>query len=160
MPLSQRLPKLRGFHNFNRREFTEVNLGKLNRFPAGTEVSPELLLETGVVRKILDGVKVLGAGELKVALTVSAHRFSSGARAAIEKAGGTIVLLEPEREDGAEPGAVGTAATGTAGAEPAAAGPAAIESAAAEPAATETTARTAATETADAGAEEAPGAEE
>src|ERR1700704_5251054 len=57
MPLAQRLPKLRGFVNINRREFAVVNLGKLNRFEAGTEVNPELLKEVGLVRKTLGGVK-------------------------------------------------------------------------------------------------------
>jgi large subunit ribosomal protein L15 len=130
MPLSQRLPKLRGFHNFNRREFAEVNLGKLNRFPAGTEVGPQLLLESGVLGKLLDGVKVLGAGELKVALKVSAHRFSGGARAAIEKAGGSVILLEAEPETGTEAAAAASPARSATPArleEPAAERPAAEE---------------------------------
>src|SRR5712691_11775047 len=87
MPLAQRLPKLRGFNNINRREFAIVNLGKLNRFEPGTEVNPELLKEVGLVSKRLGGVKILAAGELKVALKVSAHRVSAGAQAQIEKAG-------------------------------------------------------------------------
>jgi large subunit ribosomal protein L15 len=127
MPLSQRLPKLRGFHNFNRIEYATVNLGKLNRFPAGTEVNPDLLLETGVVRKLLDGVKVLGAGELKVALKVSAHRVSESARKAIEAAGGSIELLGPQPGDeppdkrkrgkkAAKPGATASGAPEPAGA--------------------------------------------
>jgi len=99
MPLSQRLPKLRGFANINRREFAVVNLGKLNRFEAGTEVNPELLKEVGLVRKRLGGVKILAAGELKVALKVSAHRISAGAQAEIEKAAGTIELIGPQAAD-------------------------------------------------------------
>jgi ribosomal protein L18E len=99
MPLSQRLPKLRGFTNINRREFAVVNLGKLNRFEAGTEVNPELLKEVGLVRKRLGGVKILAAGELKVALKVSAHRISAGAQAQIEKAGGSIELIGPQTAD-------------------------------------------------------------
>jgi large subunit ribosomal protein L15 len=99
MPLAQRLPKLRGFHNLNRVEYATVNLGKLSRFPAGSEVGPQLLLETGVIRKALAGVKILGAGELKVALKVSAHRVSAGARKAIEAAGGSVELLGPQRGD-------------------------------------------------------------
>jgi large subunit ribosomal protein L15 len=98
MALTQRLPKLRGFHNINRREFATVNLAKLNRFAAGTEVSPQLLLETGLVRKPLDGIKILAAGELKVALKVSAHRFSAVARTRIEAAGGQVELLGPQPE--------------------------------------------------------------
>jgi large subunit ribosomal protein L15 len=99
MPLAQRLPKLRGFTNFNRKEYAVVNLGKLNRFEAGTDVNPQLLREVGLVRKPLDGIKILAAGELKVALKVSAHRISGGARKAIEAAGGSIELLGPQPED-------------------------------------------------------------
>jgi large subunit ribosomal protein L15 len=99
MPLAQRLPKLRGFTNINRREFAVVNLGKLNRFEAGTEVNPELLKEVGLVRKRLGGVKILAAGELKVALKVSAHRISAGAQAQIEKVGGSIELIGPQTAD-------------------------------------------------------------
>ena len=99
MPLSQRLPKLRGFTNVNRREFAVVNLGKLNRFDAGTEVNPELLKEAGLVRKRLGGVKILAAGELKVALKVSAHRISAGAVAQIEAAGGSVELIGPQTAD-------------------------------------------------------------
>jgi large subunit ribosomal protein L15 len=99
MPLAQRLPKLRGFTNINRREFAVVNLGKLNRFEAGTAVNPELLKEVGLVRKRLGGVKILAAGELTVALKVSAHRISAGAKAQIEKAGGSIELIGPQTAD-------------------------------------------------------------
>jgi large subunit ribosomal protein L15 len=99
MPLAQRLPKLRGFTNFNRVEFAVVNLGKLNRFEAGTEVNPELLKQTGLVRRPLAGVKILAAGELKVALKVSAHRVSAGARDQIEKAGGSVELIGPQPSD-------------------------------------------------------------
>jgi large subunit ribosomal protein L15 len=99
MPLAQRLPKLRGFTNINRKEFAVVNLGKLNRFEAGTEVNPQLLREAGLVRKPLAGIKILAAGELKVALKVSAHRVSGGARRAIEAVGGSVELLGPQPED-------------------------------------------------------------
>ena len=99
MPLAQRVPKLRGFININRREYAEVNIGKLNRFDAGTDVNPQLLQDVGLVRKALDGVKILAAGELKVALKISAHRVSSGARKAIEAAGGSVELLGPQTED-------------------------------------------------------------
>ena len=99
MPLAQRLPKLRGFTNINRKEYAVVNLGKLNRFEKDTEVNPQLLQEVGLVRKPLDGIKILAAGELKVALKVSAHRVSAGARKAIEALGGTVELLGPQTED-------------------------------------------------------------
>ena len=121
MPLAQRLPKLRGFHNFNRREFATVNLGKLNRFEAGTEVGPQLLLETGVISKPLDGIKILGAGQLKVALKVSAHRVSAGARQAIEAAGGSVELLEPQPEKAEAPVVAPAAEPVAAAAEPEAA---------------------------------------
>ena len=62
-PLARRLPK-RGFTNFNRKEYAIVNVESLNRFDAGTEVTPELLVESGLVRKELDGIKILGQGEL------------------------------------------------------------------------------------------------
>jgi large subunit ribosomal protein L15 len=99
MPLAQRLPKLRGFTNINRREFAVVNLGKLNRFEAGTEVNPELLKQVGLVRKTLGGVKILAAGKLKVALKVSAHRISAGAQEQIEALGGSIELIGPQTAD-------------------------------------------------------------
>lgn len=73
-PLFRRLPK-RGFTNINRKEFAIVNLSTLNRFEDGTEVTPELLLETGVISKLNDGVKVLASGAVEKKLTVKAHKF-------------------------------------------------------------------------------------
>jgi large subunit ribosomal protein L15 len=121
MPLAQRLPKLRGFTNINRKEYAVVNLGKLNRFDKDTEVNPQLLQEVGLVRKPLDGIKILAAGELKVALKVSAHRVSSGARKAIEAAGGSVELLGPQTADKPEKRAKKNARTAAAAAK---AGPA------------------------------------
>lgn len=72
MPLFQRLPK-RGFTNINRKEYAVVNLDKLNGFAEGTEVTPELLLETGVISKLNAGVKILGNGKLEKKLTVKAN---------------------------------------------------------------------------------------
>ncbi|HHY71870.1 MAG TPA: 50S ribosomal protein L15 [Bacillus bacterium] len=92
MPLFQRLPK-RGFTNINRKEYAIVNLETLNRFENGTEVTPELLLETGVVSKLNAGVKVLGNGKLEKNLTVKAHKFSSSAKEAIEAAGGKTEVV-------------------------------------------------------------------
>ncbi len=93
MPLSMRLPK-RGFKNYPFRQvYALVNLGDLQRFDAGTVVTPELLLERGVIAKLEDGVKVLGGGELNRALTVRAHRFSRSAAAAIEAAGGKAEVI-------------------------------------------------------------------
>ncbi|TCP24181.1 LSU ribosomal protein L15P [Scopulibacillus darangshiensis] len=92
MPLIQRLPK-RGFKNPTRKEYAVVNVETLNRFEAGTEVTPELLIETRVVRKINDGVKILGNGKLENKLTVKAHKFSASAKEAIESAGGNIEVI-------------------------------------------------------------------
>jgi large subunit ribosomal protein L15 len=91
-PLARRLPK-RGFTNPTRKEYAVVNLEKLVRFEEGTEVTPELLLETGVVSSLKDGVKVLGNGKLEVKLTVKAHKFSVSAKEAIEAAGGKTEVI-------------------------------------------------------------------
>ncbi|WP_407271427.1 50S ribosomal protein L15 [Radiobacillus sp. PE A8.2] len=92
MPLFQRLPK-RGFTNIHRKEFAIVNLETLNRFEDGTEVTPELLLETGVVSKLKAGIKVLGNGVLEKKITVKAHKFSASAKEAIEAAGGQTEVI-------------------------------------------------------------------
>ena len=86
MPLYRRLPK-RGFKNIFATEYAIVNVADLNRFDANTEVTPELLVEAGVIKKTLDGVKVLGNGELEKALTVKAAKFSKSAAEKIEAAG-------------------------------------------------------------------------
>lgn len=92
-PLFRRLPK-RGFTNINRKEFTIVNLSTLNRFEDGTEVTPELLLETGVISKLNDGVKILASGAVEKKLTVKAHKFSSSAKEAIEaNSGGSVEVI-------------------------------------------------------------------
>lgn len=87
-PISRRLPK-RGFTNINRKEYAVVNVETLNRYEDGTEVTIALLLEDGVVKKELSGLKVLGNGELTKKLTVKAVKFSASAKEAIEKVGGT-----------------------------------------------------------------------
>jgi large subunit ribosomal protein L15 len=93
MPLQRRIPKLKGFTNPNRVEYAVVNVDKLGRaFEAGTEVTPELLRQHGMVRKSLP-VKVLGQGELDRALTIRAHAVTSSARAKIEQAGGAVEIL-------------------------------------------------------------------
>src|SRR5690606_10578155 len=91
-PLFQRLPK-RGFTNINRKEYAIVNLDVLNRFEDGTEVTPELLIETGVVSKEKAGIKVLAKGTIEKKLTVKAHKFSSAAKEAIEAAGGSLEVI-------------------------------------------------------------------
>lgn len=91
-PLFRRIPK-RGFTNFTRKEYAIVNVEALNKFEKGTEVTPELLIETGLVGKELCGIKILGEGELKVALTVKANKFSKSAVESIEKAGGKTEVI-------------------------------------------------------------------
>jgi large subunit ribosomal protein L15 len=91
-PLFRRLPK-RGFTNISRKEYAVVNLTVLNRFEEGTEVTPELLIESGVVKNEKAGIKVLANGTVEKKLTVKAHKFSSAAKEAIEAAGGTTEVL-------------------------------------------------------------------
>ncbi|MEI3614536.1 50S ribosomal protein L15 [Pseudogracilibacillus sp. SO30301A] len=91
-PLFQRLPK-RGFTNINRKEYAIVNLETLNRFDDNTEITPELLLETGVVSKAKSGIKVLGNGTVNKKLNVKAHKFSTAAKEAIEAAGGKTEVI-------------------------------------------------------------------
>jgi large subunit ribosomal protein L15 len=92
MPLIRRLPK-RGFNNsaFAVR-YATVNLSDLEKFDAGTEINEALLREKGLVRGKLEGVKILGNGELTKALTITATKVSAAAREKIEKAGGSITL--------------------------------------------------------------------
>ncbi|MBM7573073.1 50S ribosomal protein L15 [Aquibacillus albus] len=92
MPLFQRLPK-RGFTNINRKDFAIVNLETLNKFEDGTEVTPELLKESGVVSKLKSGIKILGNGAVEKKLTVKAHKFSASAKEAIEAAGGQTEVI-------------------------------------------------------------------
>ncbi|MDR6120700.1 50S ribosomal protein L15 [Neobacillus drentensis] len=91
-PLYRRLPK-RGFTNVSRKEYAVVNLDALNRFEEGTEVTPELLIETGVVSNEKAGIKILAKGNVEKKLTVKAHKFSSAAKEAIEAAGGTTEVI-------------------------------------------------------------------
>lgn len=88
MPLVRRLPHLRGFTNIWRVEYAIVNVDRLNVFSPGTEVTPEVLAQTGMIKAADVPVKILGDGKLDCALTVKAHKFSASARAKIEAAGG------------------------------------------------------------------------
>jgi large subunit ribosomal protein L15 len=92
-PLQRRIPKLKGFRNPNREEFTVINVERLGGFDAGTTVSPDSMREAGLVKK-RGKIKVLGEGDLGVALTVQAHAFSSGAADKIQSAGGSVEVLE------------------------------------------------------------------
>lgn len=93
MPLFRRLPK-RGFKNYFAKVFTEVNIDRLNGFEDGTEITPELLLEAGVISKIeKDGVKVLGNGSIERKLTVKSNKFTKSAIEKIEGAGGKVEVI-------------------------------------------------------------------
>jgi large subunit ribosomal protein L15 len=92
MPLSRRIPK-RGFKNRNRIEWTTINIEHLNAFEAGTVVTPELLIESGIVKKFSYGLKVLGNGELDKQITVKAHKFTQSAIVKIEAAGGKAEVI-------------------------------------------------------------------
>ncbi|WP_323611363.1 50S ribosomal protein L15 [Erysipelothrix enhydrae] len=91
-PLFKRIPK-RGFKNVNRVDYAVVNLSSLNVFEDGTEVTIEALLEKGIIKKTLDGVKILGQGELEKELVVKANAFSKSAVESIEKLGGKAEVI-------------------------------------------------------------------
>ncbi|WP_048601048.1 50S ribosomal protein L15 [Rubeoparvulum massiliense] len=91
-PLFRRLPK-RGFTNLNRKIYAIVNVSDLERFEDATIVTPELLVESGVVRNARDGIKILGNGELSKKLTVKANHFSKSAQEKIEAAGGNAEVI-------------------------------------------------------------------
>lgn len=92
MPLQRRLPK-RGFTNIFATEYATVNVSDLNRFEDGTAVDEKVLVEAGLLKKTLDGVKILGNGELTKKLSVSVKAFSESARKKIEAAGGKAEVI-------------------------------------------------------------------
>jgi large subunit ribosomal protein L15 len=92
MPLRRRIPK-RGFHNPSHSEYAVVNVDMLGIFTAGETVTPELLIAAGLIRQVRSEIKVLGDGELAVALTVRAHKFSKSAEEKITRAGGKVEIL-------------------------------------------------------------------
>ena len=92
MPLYRRLPK-RGFTNIWGTEYTVLNVDALNKFEAGTVVTPEMLKEAGLVKQVKDGIKILGDGKLEKNLTVQAHKFSKTAVEKIESAGGKVEVI-------------------------------------------------------------------
>jgi large subunit ribosomal protein L15 len=92
MPLHRRLPK-RGFVNIFRTVYRTVNVSRLNEFESGAEVTPELMQQAGLLRKGSSAVKVLGNGDINVALTVRAHKFSKAAEQKIIDAGGKVELI-------------------------------------------------------------------
>jgi large subunit ribosomal protein L15 len=105
MPLHRRLPK-RGFNNIFRLEFAEINLDRLQAaidaktFDAKDTVNAESLVKSGLVRRAKDGVRLLGRGQLKAKLTIEVHGASKSAIAAVEKAGGTVKILAPKKDEG------------------------------------------------------------
>ena len=105
MPLHRRLPK-RGFNNIFRVEFAEINLDRLQAaIDAGSidtkdTVNAKSLVKSGVVRRAKGGVRLLGRGEIKAKLTIEVHGASKSAIAAVEKAGGTLKILAPKKDEG------------------------------------------------------------
>ena len=93
MPLHRRLPQLRGFKPINKKYYAIVNVGELEELDAGTEVTPDYLVERGILRDIRDGLKILGNGDLTKKLTVRAHRFSKSAIEKVQAAGGTAETI-------------------------------------------------------------------
>lgn len=93
MPLHRRLPK-RGFTNIFRKEYALINLKDLERVIPADKITPELLIQRGVIKRLGDGLKVLGEGELKGPLHIRAHRFSKSALEKIRKAGGTAEVIQ------------------------------------------------------------------
>jgi large subunit ribosomal protein L15 len=92
MPLHRRLPK-RGFTNIFRKIYAIVNLKDLENFKADEKITPEVLVASGMVKKLGDGLKILGDGDLKAPLQITAHIFSKSAREKIEKAGGKAEVI-------------------------------------------------------------------
>jgi len=97
-PSSRKFHVLRGFNNKWRVPFQPVNVAALDRFDAGTEVTPQSLRQAGILKHLNEPVKILGNGDISTKLTVSAHRFSESAKTKIEAAGGTCILIASEEE--------------------------------------------------------------
>jgi len=89
-PITKALPMMRGFTNIFRKEFSVVNIDRLTRFPANTEVTLQLMIERGIVKDLKQPVKILGRGDLDAPLVVQGHSFSRAARQKIEAVGGTV----------------------------------------------------------------------
>jgi large subunit ribosomal protein L15 len=105
MPLHRRLPK-RGFNNVFRVEYSEVNLDRLQQaidaktLDAGSVINAEALVKAGVLRRAKGGVRLLGRGEIKAKVNVEVHGASKSAIEAVEKAGGSVKILAPDKEEG------------------------------------------------------------
>lgn len=94
-PLFRRLPKIHNFDQVPGRDWVEVNVGSLNNLPANSEVDADALVQHKVLRRTTDSLRVLGNGELKVALKIRAHHFSQGAIDKIQAAGGSYEVIQP-----------------------------------------------------------------
>ncbi len=92
MPIYRRLPK-RGFTNIFAKEYVEVKISDLNKFESGAVVDAQALKEAGIIKKVCDGIKVLGNGEINVKLTVKAAKFTEAAKEKIEAAGGKAEVM-------------------------------------------------------------------
>jgi large subunit ribosomal protein L15 len=90
LPLVKRLPRTRGFFNVFRTEYTVINVGKLNVFDVNAEVTPQLLLEVGLVKSLQKPIKILGDGEVDRPLVVKINKLSAAAKSKIEAAGGRV----------------------------------------------------------------------
>jgi len=90
LPLIKRLPRKRGFVNIFRKEYSTVNIGKLNAFESGSEVTPERLVAAGLVKSLRYPIKILAEGDIEHPLLVRANKFSAAAKAKIEAAGGKV----------------------------------------------------------------------
>lgn len=94
LPFFRRLPFKRGFTNINRKQWHQVNLEKLEKLKADAEVTPQSLVDAGILKDLKHPVVLLGHGEVKVPLKVKVHRISRGAQSKIEAAGGSVEILE------------------------------------------------------------------
>jgi len=94
LPLIKRLPRKRGFTNIFRTEYSTVSVGALNMFDAGAEVTPQSMLEAGIIKSLSKPIKILADGDIDRALTIKAHKFSASAKAKIEAAGGKAEEVE------------------------------------------------------------------
>ena len=92
MPLSRRVPK-RGFRNVFRKRYAIINVEQLNRFNDGETITPERLIEDGLIKKIMNGLKILSKGEMNKKIIVKAHKFSKEAINKIESAGGKAEVI-------------------------------------------------------------------
>jgi large subunit ribosomal protein L15 len=94
LPLIKRLPRKRGFTNIFRTEYSTVNIGELNKFESGSEVTPEIMKAAGIIKSLARPIKILADGTIDRPLTIKAHKFSASARAKIEAAGGKVEEVE------------------------------------------------------------------